>query len=38
MPQIHKIHSKISEVTYDFFACILGHESLKRLKAKVKSS
>ena len=30
-PQVHKLHLKLSEVTRDFFACILKHESTKGL-------
>ena len=28
-PQVHKLHLKLAEVTRDFFACILKHESIK---------
>ena len=30
-PQVHKLHLKLSEVTRDFFACILKYESIKGL-------
>ena len=30
-PQVHKLHLKLAEVTRDFFACILKHESIKGL-------
>ena len=30
-PQVHRIHSEISELTRDFFSCFAKHESLKRL-------
>ena len=30
-PQIHRIHSEISELTRDFFSCFAKHESLKGL-------
>ena len=30
-PQVHRIHSEISELTRDFFSCFTKHESLKGL-------
>ena len=30
-PQVHKLHLKLAEVTRDFFACILKHQSIKGL-------
>ena len=30
-PQVYKLHLKLAEVTRDFFACILKHQSIKGL-------